>query len=108
MRISKYEPSPEGAQLRAYRIRADLTQNMLGQRMGFTDAMVALVETGALRPNERYIRSASIALELSLAEEQRVLELRAGTWTRPRSPNRTMKNLPPEPEPSRPQFSDAA
>lgn len=114
MRIDIYERSPEGEALRAHRIRADLTQRMVGERMGFSDAMVALAESGRWRPNGHFIRAFSAALKLTLAEEQRLIKLRATDWKheviKKRSPRKPPNGPDTENRPHRtqPHFSDAA
>jgi transcriptional regulator with XRE-family HTH domain len=93
MRVDVPGRSPEGALLREYRIRADLTQRMLGDRAGYAASMVAQVEVGFWRPNDLFVGKIAAALGLTLAEEQRLLSLRAQAWKGRRRPRRTMKTL---------------
>jgi hypothetical protein len=64
--------------LRAHRITADKTQLFLAQDMGFSHGLIALVECGFWIPNDGYIRRMCTVLGLSLADEQKLLTLRAG------------------------------
>ena len=83
MRKSKYEPSPEGAALRQLRVDMDLTQRAFGEQVGYSDAAVTLIETGLYRPKATYITKVCEVFKLSLAEEQRLLSLRAQDWVQP-------------------------
>lgn len=83
MKDSRYAPSPEGEAMRELRVRADLTQTETCRLMGVSRGYLAIAENGQLRPSPRVIRKFATALKLSLAEEQRLLALRAQKWAQP-------------------------
>lgn len=64
--------------LREHRIQANKVQGQLAQEIRFSHGAVGLVECGAWIPSDIYIVNLCKALGLSLAEEQRLLALRAG------------------------------
>lgn len=108
--MSRFEPSPEGVELRALRIDLDLTQIWFAERVGCSDALVALIETGLWRPNARYIRAVAEAFTLTLAWEERVLSLRAIPWEQPvkrRGRGRTLSDVESEPLVLHPLFSES-
>jgi transcriptional regulator with XRE-family HTH domain len=64
--------------LREHRIQGNLVQQQLAQSIRFSNGAVGLVECGAWIPSDIYIINVCQVLGLSLAEEQRLLALRAG------------------------------
>lgn len=83
--MSRYTPSPEGALMKEFRVRANLTQQMLSDRMGVSRGSISVVEIGFWRPGEAMVHKLAVALRLSLGEEQRLLAARNIPWKRVRS-----------------------
>lgn len=73
---------PEGVLLRSFRIRADLTQQEVADKSGYSPALVGFAEIGSWRPNDEYIAKVSVVLGLSVDEQLALLAARELLWKR--------------------------
>lgn len=99
MRIQEHL-SPEGALIRAFRVRANLTQPRVDERLGTAHGFLSQIERGVWRPSVHLISRICAALELSLAEEQQILVARRASWDGPlkSEPSSTLQiNRPAQP-----------
>lgn len=85
MRIIKGR-TPEGALIRAFRIRANLSQARLNEILGRSSGFIGQVEASCWRTNLRALGQIARALNLSLGEEQQLLAAREQPWDAPPEP----------------------
>lgn len=80
-RVRRSTPSPEGALLKEYRVRANITQDELARKLGRTRSYVGLLEQSRVRISMATIHEIARVLQLKLYEEQLMLQARGREWS---------------------------